>query len=92
MQELSFWIHTCPRRDRRVRTRHRLAEEVARRQLIEPERVEAGALRVDPDVPLPAGHWRSGLVRRGDGVLIQPGSQEDSGATLPLRSHQEDGP
>jgi hypothetical protein len=67
---LRFWIHTCPRTGRRRCTRHRLAEDDARRCLVDPVPVDHDALTVEPLPAPPSGHWRSGLVQRTDGVLV----------------------
>jgi hypothetical protein len=63
---LHFWTHIDSRTGKRHRTRHRLTEDDAKARLIDPMRVEHGALTVEPTATTPAGHWRSGLVADGD--------------------------
>ena len=45
--------------------RYQLTEEDAKRTLIDPERIDYGALTVDPVALAPSGTWISGLVRSG---------------------------
>jgi hypothetical protein len=69
MATLYFWLHTV--RGKRQRTRYRLSEADATR-LVEPVRVQEGALEVAPVGVAPAGTWASGLVRREDGAMVAP--------------------
>ena len=59
---LFYWLHTDPHTGKRRRTRHRLTEDDAKAQLSDPERVEFGALTVEPVDTAPSGVWRSGLA------------------------------
>lgn len=58
-----FWIHTDRRTGKRRRTRYRLTEADALVRLLEPVRVDDGALPVEPVAIVPSGVWVSGLVR-----------------------------
>jgi hypothetical protein len=65
-----FWRCTSEITGRRYTTRWRMTEEEARARLIDPERIEYGALAVDP---ITGGHsMPSGLVRRSDGAMMPP--------------------
>jgi hypothetical protein len=65
-----FWRCTDAITGRRYTTRWRMTEAEARARLIEPERIEYGALTVEPST---AGHsMSSGLVRRADGAMMPP--------------------
>lgn len=69
METIYFWQHTSTVTGRRVRTRHLLteAEADAARTLMDPVRVEYGALAIEP---VTCGHTMpSGLVRRADGAM-----------------------
>jgi hypothetical protein len=70
MHTIYFWHYTDERTGRRKRTRYRMGEAEARQRLIEPERIEEGAMVVSPATITPGGHWCSGLVRRDDGALV----------------------
>jgi hypothetical protein len=65
MPTLYFWRHTHPLTGKRVKTRHRLSEHDAQLQLKEPERIDAGALDVQPvrshqSIPPDAGQGTEG--------------------------------
>ena len=65
-----FWRCTNPITGKRYRTRWHLTEEEARERLLDPERIEYGALAVEP---ITGGHsMPSGLVRRADGAMMSP--------------------
>ena len=65
-----FWRCTSEITGRRYTTRWRCTEADALERLIDPERVEHGALAVEP---ITAGHsMPSGLVRRADGAMMPP--------------------
>jgi hypothetical protein len=70
MHTIYFWRHTDPRTCRRTRTRYRMDEESARQRLIDPERIDEGAMTVTPLSVTPSGHWRCGLVRNADGAMV----------------------
>lgn len=63
---LFYWLHTCPLSGKRRRTRYRLSEDEAGRRLIDPVKIEHGALVVEPVAVTPAGVWRSGLMPETD--------------------------
>jgi hypothetical protein len=66
-----FWRCTSPITGKRYSTRWRMTEVEARKCLIDPERVEYGALAVGPITG--GGHsMPSGLVRRADGAMMPP--------------------
>jgi hypothetical protein len=71
MQTLYFWRYTYPLTGRRTTTRFRLGEEEAKRTLLDPERVEYGALTVKPLATVPSDTWVSGLVM-WDGAMVLP--------------------
>jgi hypothetical protein len=56
METFYFWRHTSRVTGRRIRTRHRLTDADAAHQLLEPERIEYGALPVEPLTLTPGGH------------------------------------
>ena len=70
MDTLYFWWHTSNLTGRRAHTRYRLSEADAVRTLIDPVRIDTGALTVEP---LIAGQsMPSGLLRREDGAMVPP--------------------
>lgn len=62
METIFFWHHNDPITGRRRRTRYRLTEAEAQVRLIDPVRIDDGALAVEPAATTPSGVWRSGLV------------------------------
>jgi len=72
MERIYLWRHTDPLTAKRRNTRHRLNEEDARAQLIDPERIESSLLECEPHPHGVGWCLPSGLVRREDGVLMPP--------------------
>ena len=70
METAYFWRCTNAINGRRYTTRWRCTEAAARQTLIDPERIECGALAIEP---VTCGHTMpSGLVRRADGAMMPP--------------------
>ena len=73
MEMTYFWRCTSLITGKRYTTRWRMTEVEARERLIDPERIEYGALAVGPITG--GGHsMPSGLVRRADGAMMPPGA------------------
>ena len=71
METIYFWRFTSPMTGKRYTIRWRMTEVEARERLIDPERIESGALPVGPITG--GGHsMPSGLVRRADGAMTPP--------------------
>jgi hypothetical protein len=71
METIYFWRCTSAVTGKRYSTRWRCTEAEARERLIDPERIECGAIEVQPVTSTPGGHWRSGLEPRHDGAMVQ---------------------
>ncbi len=69
MHTLYFWRHTYPLTGRRATTRFHLTEEDAKRTLIDPERIDYGAITVEALALAPSGTWISGLVMNENGAM-----------------------
>jgi hypothetical protein len=72
------WRYTETRSGRRRTTRHRLTEDDARAQLVDPERIEFSLLTLEPQPHGEGWCGPSGLVRRDDGVLMPASGPPES--------------
>ena len=71
MHTIYFWQHTNLITGRCIRTRHRLSEADARKQLFDADRVEWGAIETAETLQLvPGDLWASGVVRCEDGAML----------------------
>lgn len=85
MEMAYFWRCTSPITGKRYTTRWRMMEVEARVRLIDPERIECGALAVGPITG--GGHsMPSGLVRRADGAMMPPEATSSPCQDLPTTS------
>lgn len=71
MHTLYFWRCTYPLTGRRITARHQLTEDDAKRTLIDPERIDYGAITVGEPLALaPLGTLVSGLVMNENGAMV----------------------
>jgi hypothetical protein len=83
-----FWRCTSPVTGRRYTIRWRMTEDEARARLTDPERVEYGALAIEPDAVVGGHAMPSGLVRRDDGAMLAPDTTASACPAPPTRPSQ----